>query len=254
MAIKLNKDNSYNILIIGVGGTGSHLISFLAQMIGNNLVYKNQHRIVLVDGDEVESKNLRTQKFLPNDVGLKKAEVLSERYENVFGMNISYVDRYITCKEDLIRLLNKDEKVTNLIVSCVDNNKARAIIDDLFNSKEMFLYGETIIIDTGNSSGSEELTGQTVVAYRDSNIVKLPSVSTYFPQVLRDEPETVPVASCGQELLSNIQNIGANITSACTVFNILNNIISFNTIPGDLFMFNANKVEVESMLIQSAVS
>lgn len=253
--IKIERDYRYNIIIIGVGGTGSHLISFLSQLIGNNKVFKAKHSIVLVDGDEVEAKNLRTQKFLQSDVGKIKSEVLSDRYSTVFGLDISYVDEYINSEKDVLKLFDRSYDTVNIVVSCVDNNKARRFIDSAFNNAEIKNYNRrgTIYIDTGNSSGSEELTGQTVVAYRNSEKIVLPSASTYFPQMLiEEEDEEEPVASCGEVMLENIQNLGANITSAITVFNILNNIIGFNQIPGDLFMFNATKIETESMRINIA--
>ena len=104
--IELKDNSSYNIIIVGVGGTGSHLTSFLSQLIGNNKVYNMKHKIILVDGDVVEEKNLKTQKFLESDVGRLKSEVLSERYSSVFGMEISYVDKYISSKEDVLKLLD----------------------------------------------------------------------------------------------------------------------------------------------------
>lgn len=248
--IKLNQHMAFNIIIVGVGGTGSHLVSFLSQLIGNNEEFRSNHRVILVDQDLVEEKNLRTQKFLASDVGRNKAEVLAERYQAVFGMDISYVDKFITCQEDIDRLMSTTH--VNIVVSCVDNNKARRVIDEYFNNPEYFrhyIYKQIIYIDTGNSSGAEELTGQTVVGYRKSSEIILPSVSTYFPQMLQDEIEPEPVASCGEEMLHNIQNIGANITSACTVFNLLNSIIAFRQVPGDLFMFNASRIETESLKV-----
>ena len=131
--IELKDNSSYNIIIVGVGGTGSHLTSFLSQLIGNNKVYNMKHKIILVDGDVVEEKNLKTQKFLESDVGRLKSEVLSERYSSVFGMEISYVDKYISSKEDVLKLLDRSYGTTNVIVSCVDNNEARKYIDQAFN-------------------------------------------------------------------------------------------------------------------------
>lgn len=244
--INLEKGNSYKIIIVGVGGTGSHLVSFLAQLIGNNKFYQRNHEIVLVDEDTVEEKNLRTQKFLENDIGKNKAEVLADRYESVFAAEVSYVDSFIRNTNDIIKLLAKDDYTTNVVISCVDNNKARKIMDSFFNSKEAYTFKDLIYIDTGNSSGAEELTGQTVVAYRKNDQVILPSVSAYFPQVLQEE-EPEQTVSCGEIMNISIQNIGANITSACNVFNILNNIIGFHRITSDLVTFNASQIETNNM-------
>lgn len=243
--IKLKKDNSYNIIVVGTGGTGSHFISFLSQLIGNNKVYKTKHKITLIDGDIIEEHNLRTQKFLPEDIGKLKAEVLADRYSSVFDISIGYIDRYIEKQRDITDLLDSSYGDVNIVISCVDNNKARRIIDKAFNENKR---SNIIYIDTGNSSGSDELYGQTIVGYNELGTIKLPSVSNYFP--LDDEKEE-PVASCGEVMVRNIQNIGANITSACTVFNIINSIVSFGSIPGDVFTFNATSIEASSMKINA---
>ena len=47
-----SKYNNYNIIIIGLGGTGSHLISFLSQLIGNRKD-KELFKITLIDDDVV---------------------------------------------------------------------------------------------------------------------------------------------------------------------------------------------------------
>lgn len=251
--IEFNNNESCHIYIIGVGGTGSHLISFLAQLIGNNSDLKNKHSITLIDGDIIEEKNLRTQKFLHGDVGKSKAEVLSDRYSTVYGIDIGYIDSYIEDESMLKELISNNNYRNVIIVSCVDNNKARRIIDKVFNDgiRRRYFYSSIIYIDTGNSSGKGDLTGQTVIGYRKSSEIILPSASTFFPQMLDEEKDEdeIPQESCGEMMLHNIQNIGANITSACTVFNLLNSILSFGIIPANLFTFNASKLESESISI-----
>lgn len=247
--VEISTKEHFDIFIIGVGGTGSHLTSFLTQLLGNNKDLKNKHRITLIDRDIVEEKNLRTQKFLSSDVGKSKAEVLSDRYSAVYDIDIGYIDSYIEDESKLKELISNSSYRNSIIVSCVDNNKARRIIDKVFNEgiKNRYYYSSLIYIDTGNSSGEEELTGQTVIGYRKRDQIILPSASTFFPQILEDEEEEVPQESCGEVMLKNIQNIGANITSACTVFNLINSILSFGIIPANLFTFNASRIESESI-------
>lgn len=250
--IEIDLKEHFDIFVIGVGGTGSHLTSFLTQLLGNNPELKNKHSITLIDGDIVEEKNLRTQKFLSSDVGKSKAEVLADRYSAVYNMDIGYIDSYIE-SEDQLKKIAVTNTSRSIIVSCVDNNKARKIIDNVFNAntQRRYYYSSMIYIDTGNSSGEGELTGQTVIGYKKAGKTILPSVSTFFPQMLEiEEEEEIPQESCGEVMLKNIQNIGANITSACTVFNLLNSILSFGIIPANLFTFNASKIEAESMEIK----
>lgn len=54
-----------DIVIVGCGGTGSHYIKELGRYLyGNKCMKDNGIRIVLVDGDLVEEKNLVRQAFL----------------------------------------------------------------------------------------------------------------------------------------------------------------------------------------------
>jgi adenylyltransferase/sulfurtransferase len=62
---------SASVLIAGAGNIGSPLASFVARC--------GIRRLVLLDRDTVEDKNLRTQDYRPEDVGRAKAEVLAQR-------------------------------------------------------------------------------------------------------------------------------------------------------------------------------
>lgn len=74
-----------NFIIIGAGGTGSRIVPMLAQLI-QSLPYMANLRplLFLIDDDVVEEKNLTRQLFAPQDVGLKKAEVITQRYSQFY--------------------------------------------------------------------------------------------------------------------------------------------------------------------------
>ena len=237
-----------DIAIIGTGGTGSHLISFLTQLIGNDKRLRDAVRLILVDEDVVEEKNLRTQKFLKTDVNYCKSEVLADRYSSIYGMNISYIDKYVNDTEDVRKVFDGScyAATNKILISCVDNNKARRVLDEYFN--EFSGYESFVYIDTGNSSGQGERHGQSIVGYRRGDNVILPSISSYCS--LEDEVED-KMLSCGEQILRSIQNIGANITSATTVFNILNSILCECIIPGDIFIFNASRLEGSNLRVNN---
>ena len=60
------------ILIIGAGGIGSFLISFLDRI--------GLYNITVFDPDKVEKKNITYQNFLESDIGENKAKVMEKRY------------------------------------------------------------------------------------------------------------------------------------------------------------------------------
>ena len=258
----IKKFSSINIVIVGLGGTGSHLVSHLLQMLGISKELSSSTRVVLIDGDSVEPKNLRNQKYLPEDIGKKKAEVLATRYGDIYpSLDISYVPEYLEDKSTLNEIFASAGVIyrssLNILVGCVDNVKARVLMESMHDEREC--AEDLIYIDTGNGSG-DDLTGQVVISrsirntknefqggYRNLFVSMdeiLPRPSFYFPSLLveEDEPEE---ASCGDVDPSTIQNIAANILSASTVFMALNDIINFKTIPGSLYVFDAKEMWIK---------
>lgn len=234
------------IYIIGCGATGSHFISFLSQFIGN-LENNNKIKLRFIDGDIVESRNLLNQKYLRKDIGKNKAMILSERYSSIYDLDIGYIDKFID--DNFIDIITKDlnnsserYNISLFLISCVDNNDARRSIiktyDNIFE-KEYYKLNNVIYIDAGNSVGTDNITGQIVIggkfAYCNK---KIKSIKEIYPQVMMKEYDDKSI-SCG---LDGIQNISANITSATNVFNVFNNIVSFNRLEGNLIQYNVSKL------------
>lgn len=66
-----------DIIVVGCGGTGSHYIKELGRLL-YGMKAGDRVRLILVDGDSVEEKNLVRQAFLAQDIGRNKAQVMSE--------------------------------------------------------------------------------------------------------------------------------------------------------------------------------
>lgn len=77
-----------NVIVVGCGGTGGRLIPMLSQLLSRGAYQDLFPTITLIDGDEVEVKNLNRQNFIAEDVGRNKAEVLAERYGNAFEIPV----------------------------------------------------------------------------------------------------------------------------------------------------------------------
>lgn len=226
---------SYKIIIVGCGATGSNIATFVSQLA---ISEKKINEIILIDGDIVEEKNFRNQKFTARDVGKNKARVLSNRFAKL-GINISYVDRYLKDSNEFIKLINKlSERV--ILVGSVDNNKARRIMDETFKSDKV---KELIYIDTGN--GDKDRIGQTVIAAKSNGQIIKPPVSEYYPQILMEEEvkEVKEDYRCS-EIEEHPQNLATNILSATTTFLMINNIISFGKIKNYHMKFNAEEMTI----------
>jgi hypothetical protein len=263
MGIELDSQLCYNIIIVGTGATGSQLLPFVSQLLANY----DANTLKICDGDSIELKNLRNQKFTEGDVGRLKSEVLCERYQAVYpNLKISYVDEYVKDEESLIKFIYGDKKPNRkwmpILIGCVDNDATRRIFDKVFYSEKV---PDMIYIDSGN--GTDNRVGQVVVGYKigknkqvkdglggynyycSGRVVKeivLTPVADLFPEI-RNETETIDHSlSCGATLNEHPQNIATNVLAAVTIFNIINNIIAFNTIPNHISYFNAEKPEIIS--------
>ena len=88
------------IVIVGAGGVTSWFLPQLIKILYNYKVKRNLNtaviEIVLIDSDTVSERNLLRQNFIPEDIGRNKAEVLSERYNEIYkDVKVSYIPKYM---------------------------------------------------------------------------------------------------------------------------------------------------------------
>lgn len=223
----------YSIVIVGCGATGSNIATFVSQLAASD---KNINEIVLIDGDKVEAKNFRNQKFTNKDIDKYKSQVLATRFARL-GINITYIDKFIKSEMDLIELFNT-LKGTIILVGAVDNNLARKYMDLAFYSKKV---PDLIYIDTGN--GDIDRCGQTVVGAKKDNIILSQPVSSYFNINIEEEAEKVDKYKCSQ-IEDHPQNLATNILSATTVFLMLSNIISGRRVGKVFARFNVDTITI----------
>lgn len=238
----------YKIIVCGTGATGSQLIPFLAQLLS----YEDFCELVFIDGDLVETKNLRNQKFLKTDDGLPKARVLQRRYSKIYpDLPIKFVENYVKNEEDITKFLSPLESTLNIVVGCVDNNPTRKILSDIFNRSECNI----MYIDSGN--GTDSMQGQIVVGYKEiiasvkrknageahlvKNIVEIksPCVGDIFYDIKTDETTVDHVTSCSYVGDKNPQNIATNIMAASTIFSVVNQAVKFQNVQTGMIYFDA---------------
>ena len=228
----------YDIYIIGTGATGSNLIGNIAQYaISEDKISE----IILIDGDIVEEKNYRNQKFTKKDLLKNKAMVLAERYSRL-NIQVSYIDEYIRKADQLVNIINSSNK-TPIVISCIDNNNGRIILDSVFRDSSI---KSIIYIDTGNGD-EEERFGQTVTGVKENGKILAPPIGEYFPQIFDGdkEPEKLKNLSCSVQMVEKPQCLTTNVLSATTVFLALVNIVTYNKINGKFFKFNAESLELK---------
>lgn len=200
-----------NIMVIGAGGTGSALLSYLAQMdhslrqLSDGQSYLN---LSVVDGDEISVFNIGRQAFAQNDIGHYKSEVLVQRFNQFYGTKWSYSTDYITPK-DIARSYGID-----LVISCVDSAKFRYELGKYFT----FQHTETLWLDCGNDANSAQvLFGHLGICKAE---LRLPNIFDLYGAELKSI-EDRPEDSCSfHESLTN-QEFGINHSTALQASNML---------------------------------
>ena len=135
---------SKTVLIAGVGNIGSFAVSLIAR---DPLVKK----IIMVDYDEVEKKNLGCQDFCTRDLGMKKSEVAARKLRN-FRPDL---DIEAIC--DRIQSLPMGKLRCDVILGCFDNNLARQQI-----SETAFMLGIPYI-DAGVNADGDSLLARVSI-------------------------------------------------------------------------------------------
>ena len=111
-----------NIIIIGVGALGSHLVQALRN---ENATLK------VIDFDRVEMRNTASQFYFKNAVGKKKTEALKQQMQFCYGTKIQTIPNKLT-DDNVEQLLSG----ADLLIDCLDNGEARRLVQDFAKAHE----------------------------------------------------------------------------------------------------------------------
>lgn len=208
----LNPQHKVTVNLIGLGGTGSQVLTCLARM--NESLIGLGHAGIHVRGwdpDSVTMANIGRQLFSPSDVGVNKAIALLTRVNRFFGYDWeAYPEMF-------------NEKRANIYVSCVDSAAARLELREIIRKSPVNgepHYKSKYWLDIGNL----QKTGQVVLGTApgisiaqpksdQSTTEKMPDVVKLFPQLRTiKEEEQGPSCSIAQSL--NRQDLFINSTLA----------------------------------------
>jgi len=246
--------NETQIVIVGCGGTGGRLIPVIAQHIANHNndvinnpssreYLKGQLKLLLVDGDVVEAKNLKRQNFFSFDVSKYKAECLAERYSALYGINIEFFNGIFS--ECDFALGRNDHGLHNknlIIFDCTDNSNARRSIEAYKKYAVLISCGNEdsfgqVLVSTIKESKMNTIKDQILAlnsaikmdtegeidfskrAFHKTNF--LPTLLDLFPNFKDTEKP-----SCTEMVLQNDQSMPINSLVAQLAYNAFYDIIS----------------------------
>jgi molybdopterin/thiamine biosynthesis adenylyltransferase len=166
-----------NIIIVGDGGIGSNLSFPLIK-------YLKYHRdkeddstpihIKVVDGDDIELKNLSRQHFIAEDIGEKKSDMTSEFLsEMVKTLNISNVTIEscpVYLKEENKNIIGEDD----VVLVGVDNYVTRKTIED----RTLELNSVFVVF-----GGNEYVDGDVNILHKKEGSYITPMYSDKHPEI-----------------------------------------------------------------------
>jgi PRTRC genetic system ThiF family protein len=178
------------VVVVGAGGTGSQVITGLAQLdrAMRSLGHPGGLHVTVVDDDTVSEANVGRQMFWPSDVGLPKAEVLVHRINLAMGLNW----------DASVRKVSSTDLQRDIVVGCVDNRAARKTIYETARAGAYWL-------DIGNRAED----GQCILGELPSRCSpferedRLPTVAEFYPEVVDpslDGKDDTPSCSLAEAL------------------------------------------------------
>lgn len=152
----LNPQHPVTVNLIGIGGTGSQVLTCLARIDAALLALGHPGlHVVAYDPDTVTEANIGRQLFSGSDIGLNKAICLVTRINRFFGKSWDAVP-------ENYRLRDQNSN-TNIYITCTDNIKSRVDLDKylkcLVNNNYVDYSIPLYWLDFGNT----QVTGQVIL-------------------------------------------------------------------------------------------
>ncbi len=201
------------IVLIGVAGIGTCLLSFLPRF----LAYKETRKVelVLVDGDAFDARNLDRQSF--SEQG-NKAEVKAKDLRAEFpSLTVFAVPEYVT-----LRTIKRIIRSASTILLAVDNHATRLLVSQRCQE----LRNVTLI------SGGNDLETGSVQVYRRRRGENISHPLEFFHSEIRDPKDQNPgeILDCFQMASEGdpqivIANMAAALGMACALYQVLEGIL-----------------------------
>jgi molybdopterin/thiamine biosynthesis adenylyltransferase len=215
-------------------------------------VLRRGDTVAIVDGDHVEDRNLARQNFRARDIGVNKAEVMAARYRRDGVTVEAYASMLTEANAEPIVAGTTGNPVGRILLGCVDNWRARRLMDTTTRAAVSRLW-----IDGGNERrGGQVLLSATAWPctvkgpyarsasgmYEAPGLWTLPGLQTAMPQLLEAQSwhchrckvdndgtrETCkkckqPEDSCRDRI--DLQTVAVNQMSATCIMNALANVL-----------------------------
>lgn len=214
----LPPDRPIHFVLVGCGGTGSHLAQALARLASHVRDGGGQApALTFVDGDTVEAKNVGRQLFSRADIGHNKAQALAARFGAVFGLKITAVpemlgDGFFTTHGTKL-LGERYGGPLRVAIGAVDTAAARSTLHQALRWGNLHLWldcgnhehsGQVCI---GSAGDADSLAGALALG---TICGALPGPGLQFPDLLKPPPKRKKRVDCAAAMVDNAQSLQVN--------------------------------------------
>jgi molybdopterin/thiamine biosynthesis adenylyltransferase len=193
------------VIVIGVGGIGSHLVEPLARFLST---LSKPPELVLVDRDVFSAGNRGRQRTGPGEIGLNKATVHSRRLLSLLPeLRVRAVEQFIS-ERNISEILPEG----SLILVCPDNHATRLVV-----SRRCQRLRTVAAVFAGNELSDGAIQ---VFVRRGGKSLHRP-IEQYHPEISAPRDRNPADLSC-EELAARPgggQLVSANLTAASLVVN-----------------------------------
>jgi PRTRC genetic system ThiF family protein len=163
------------VLLAGVGGTGSRLLTGLRHIHLALLAHDRPGiEVIALDPDTVGETNLVRQAFYPADVGLPKAAILINRLNLACGLSWQ-AGLHAVNREVILKLQPQ------VVLSCVDSRAARAAIHAGVSDRSSRVH---YWMDFGNDRDTGQvILGEPLNAVNKRSRGRLKTAPELFPEI-----------------------------------------------------------------------
>ena len=203
------------VTVVGVGGNGTQVLNDLAK-IHCSLQQLNHPGLMVyaIDDDKIELSNIGRQKFSMVDLGQYKCVVAITRLNRFYSLDWRAIPEKFERRKGI---------KTNIVITCVDNVKARELVDDAFQSaRRNNDYEEPYYwLDFGNGRdfGQFVLGSKPIDQPKPSNVDFLKNVLQMFSDMEKNEDIDEPSCSTREALLK--QDLFINSVLVSTGMNLI---------------------------------
>jgi hypothetical protein len=200
------------IKLIGLGGIGCIVLQFLAMFLRSSTPYA---RLVLIDGDQFEPKNLERMDFQSggNKAQVKAAETL--RMLGASDVAVLPVPEHVK-QENVERLIRPGDYV----LLCVDNHVTRRLV-----SEHCQKLPDVVLISGGNDGvdppREQGTYGNVQIAVRKNGHDLTVPITRYHPEIANATGDVPSADGCGQIVASVPQILFTNLAVASAMLNAL---------------------------------